>query len=290
MKILGVCLLLGSLQAIPEPRIPERYTEPTASVGNGAYNTAQVTKATAKFLHWTRIRNVTWQFDDWNSWRERDGMLCRKSSDCWWLDGDLRCGELTIGENKPNQSWFGGDSASIVGQCMCSYMSDSWYYYVGWNEVELECQKTSTVYVQSEAYDTSQMTKATAKFLQWSHNGSWQFDDWNSWRKEDGMLCRTSSDCSWLDDNLYCREVDNINNKNKSQSWFRGDSSSIVGQCSCNDAMSSLLPRKWYTTELRCWITTYFWFIWFIVSPCFIVGVSCVFGVLQYCGCCIFIK
>jgi len=142
MKILGVCLLLGSLQAIPEPRIPERYTEPTASVGNGAYNTAQVTKATAKFLHWTRIRNVTWQFDDWNSWRERDGMLCRKSSDCWWLDGDLRCGELTIGENKPNQSWFGGDSASIAGQCMCSYMGDSWYY-VGWNEVELECQQTS---------------------------------------------------------------------------------------------------------------------------------------------------
>ena len=99
-----------------------------------------MTKATAKFLNWSH--NGGWQFDDWNSWREKDRMLCRNSRDCEWLDGDLRCGELTIGKNKPNQSWFGEDHASIEGLCMCSYMGNSWYY-VGWNEVELECQQTS---------------------------------------------------------------------------------------------------------------------------------------------------
>jgi len=149
MKILGVCLLLAILLKFVKARggggadkrdKPKRYNEPTAIVGWKAYNTTQVTKATAKFLNWNH--DGSWQFDDWNSWRERDGMLCRTSSDCIWLDEDLRCGELTSDKNKPNQSWFGGDSAGIAGQCMCSSMGDSWYY-PGWNEVELECQQTS---------------------------------------------------------------------------------------------------------------------------------------------------
>ena len=45
MKILGVCLLLGSLQAgwgIGNAESFTRYNEPTAFVGRGAYNTHQV--------------------------------------------------------------------------------------------------------------------------------------------------------------------------------------------------------------------------------------------------------
>jgi len=145
MKILGVCLLLAILLKVVKARggggadnRPERYNEPTAIVGWKAYNTTQVTKATAKFLNWNH--DGSWQFDDWNSWRERDGMLCRTSSDCTWLDKDLRCGKLTIDKNK-RQSWFGGDSAGIAGRCMCSNTDTT--YNVGWNEVELECQQTS---------------------------------------------------------------------------------------------------------------------------------------------------
>ena len=32
------------------------------------------------------------------------------------------------------------------------------------------------------------------------------FDEWNRCRIEDGILCRDSDDCSWIDSNLYCDE------------------------------------------------------------------------------------
>ena len=43
-----------------------------------------------------------------------------------------------------------------------------------------------------------------AKFVNtyWSHYGSWTYDDWNKWRKNDGFLCRTNRDCNWLDDSF----------------------------------------------------------------------------------------
>ena len=36
----------------------------------------------------------------------------------------------------------------------------------------------------------------------------YKFDDWNRWPKSDGYLCRSSQDCSWIDQNFLCqREI-----------------------------------------------------------------------------------
>ena len=32
-----------------------------------------------------------WSFNDWNSWRQADGFLCRNDNDCIWLDNNLEC-------------------------------------------------------------------------------------------------------------------------------------------------------------------------------------------------------
>ena len=32
------------------------------------------------------------------------------------------------------------------------------------------------------------------------------FDEWNRLRFEEGMLCRNDFDCSWIDDDFYCKK------------------------------------------------------------------------------------
>ena len=32
------------------------------------------------------------------------------------------------------------------------------------------------------------------------------FDEWNRCRIDDGILCRDSDDCTWIDSKLYCDE------------------------------------------------------------------------------------
>merc|ERR1712232_1364392 len=65
----------------------------------------------------------------------------------------------------------------------------------------------ASVVVGAEAYNTSQIIKATNKFLQWSNDWFHDFNVWNTFRmNHDGMLCRTTSDCSWLDNDLYCED------------------------------------------------------------------------------------
>ena len=89
----------------------------------------------------------------------------------------------------------------------------------------------------------SQVKKATKAFKKWSHSG-WEFDDWNSWRMRDGMMCRTANDCTWLDSSLLCQdyEID----VSISQAWFGGDLVSIKGKCQCGGEM------EWDDYELQC--------------------------------------
>ena len=89
-----------------------------------------------------------------------------------------------------------------------------------------------------------QVTKATGKFLLWSHFGGWQFNDWNTWRMRDGMMCRTRDDCSWMDRNLLCQDYDL--DLSISRAWFGGDFASIRGKCQCRDGM------EWDNYELQC--------------------------------------
>ena len=101
-----------------------------------------------------------------------------------------------------------------------------------------------------------QVTKATGKFLRWSHTGSYNFSDWNNWRERDGLLCRTSTDCTWLDGNLQCLKHGTLDTTNISSAWFGGNAS-IVGKCQCGPGLG------WDEEELECsWnsaMTTLFW-------------------------------
>ena len=92
-----------------------------------------------------------------------------------------------------------------------------------------------------------QVTKATGKFLKWSHAGPYKFDDWNGWRMKDGMLCRTTNDCSWLDENLLCQNFTlSIERSNISQAWFGENASIIEGKCKCGGEL------VWYYDDLEC--------------------------------------
>ena len=47
-----------------------------------------------------------------------------------------------------------------------------------------------------------------AKYSSWKSGQHWDFNNWNDWREVDGFLCRTTSDCSWIDPRLYCQDYE----------------------------------------------------------------------------------
>ena len=111
------------------------------------------------------------------------------------------------------------------------------------------------------------------KFLYWSHAGGWRFEEWNSWRERDGMLCRTTEDCSWLDRNLLCQDYEM--DISPSRAWFGGDLASIRGACQCRDGM------EWDNYELQCeaasWSGTmiFLFFLIAMVGIAILVAVCC---------------
>merc|ERR1712110_644074 len=68
-----------------------------------------------------------------------------------------------------------------------------------------------------------------------------RYSDWNGWRQEQGMLCRTDDDC-WLDSNLACARngMDGVDHK-----WFGGDWQRVIGQCECS-------VGQWDNDQLQC--------------------------------------
>ena len=44
------------------------------------------------------------------------------------------------------------------------------------------------------------------KFKKKSHG--FDFDDWDDWREADGILCRNSADCTWIDPNMKCQDFE----------------------------------------------------------------------------------
>ena len=60
-------------------------------------------------------------------------MMCRTTADCSWLDRSLLCQDYDLDIN-PSQAWFGGDSASIRGECQCEEGME-------WDENLLECDE-----------------------------------------------------------------------------------------------------------------------------------------------------
>ena len=88
-----------------------------------------------------------------------------------------------------------------------------------------------------------QLGKASGRFHYWSHAG-YGFGSWNRWRMEDGMLCRTSNDCQWLDSKLECDSYKFGWNIDKD--WFDGDWESVVGTCDCIEG------RRWSNDQVQC--------------------------------------
>ena len=60
--------------------------------------------------------------------------MCRTTEDCSWLDRDLLCQEDELDISRVSPAWFGGDLASIVGECQCGDGVD-------WDEGFLECEE-----------------------------------------------------------------------------------------------------------------------------------------------------
>jgi len=78
-------------------------------------------------------RRPRYEFNDWNSWREADGFLCRSNDDCRWVDQNLNCEDYEL-DFSPARGWFGGDTVSIRGECTC----EEGYT---WNENQLSCDR-----------------------------------------------------------------------------------------------------------------------------------------------------
>ena len=65
-----------------------------ALVAAGAYVGYKLAKLGAKFGSWRH--GGSWGFDDWDDWREADGMLCRNNDDCTWVDQRMQCEDWEI--------------------------------------------------------------------------------------------------------------------------------------------------------------------------------------------------
>jgi len=77
-------------------------------------------------------------FNQWDSWRQADGYLCRNDTDCSWMDEDLRCESYDVSildktRKSINPNWFGGHPMSLKGECHCRRMGQIW------NDQELVC-------------------------------------------------------------------------------------------------------------------------------------------------------
>ena len=87
--------------------------------------------------------------------------------------------------------------------------------------------------VSAGVFISYKLAKLGAKFGSWRHGGSWGFDDWDNWREADGMLCRTSDDCRWVDQSMLCEEWE-TRRTGFSSGWFGGvPILAIRGECAC---------------------------------------------------------
>ena len=99
-------------------------------IGAGAYVGYQLGKATGRFGGWHH--GGGWGWNDYNRWRQQDGMLCRNNQDCSWMDPSMHCEDYEI-DFDINRGWYGGDYLAVVGECEC----DTWSRWDNW---ELECE------------------------------------------------------------------------------------------------------------------------------------------------------
>ena len=57
-----------------------------------AYTSKQIEELSNKFssFGWTQ-NEPGYSFNNWKTWRESDGFLCKDDTDCKWLDSNMKC-------------------------------------------------------------------------------------------------------------------------------------------------------------------------------------------------------
>jgi len=248
----------------------------------GSLNSRQERTVRDRF-QWLIVTAGQTSFSDWNSWRSEHGLLCRSSSDCSWLDRRLQCNNRTILENNPtmlNGETATGQCGCrrfydwVDSQFVCQpqqqlggrggpdrtrdyggrryggdyggrryggdYEGGRFGDYFGYRpQRTLHKDKIQLAGTLNE----DQEEKLQEKFSEWN-NRDWTYDEWNAWRKEDGLLCRTADDCRWLGGAIKCENYDKfawtIN-----PGWFNGGR--VRGQCECEPrhSLEDMECRAW---------------------------------------------
>jgi len=91
-----------------------------AVIGAVAYGGYQLGKLSAGYGNYGWGRQHGYGFNQWNRDREADGMLCRNTNDCNWIDPRMYCQDYEL-DFSISRTWYGGDFASIVGECSCPH-------------------------------------------------------------------------------------------------------------------------------------------------------------------------
>jgi len=101
-----------------------------AIVGAVAYGSYQLGKATGRFGSYHH--GGRWGYNDYDRWRQQDGMLCRNNKDCIWMDPNMFCTDYEF-DFSINRGWFGGDYLSVRGECECPRS-------MHWDNWEIQCR------------------------------------------------------------------------------------------------------------------------------------------------------
>jgi len=147
MKVAFLCFVLINLfesgaggtkyvRSFKSTGVPIGSTLPKEStIGSKFYKYSQKDEVKTRFSRW---KNVDWSFNDWNSWRMSDGMLCRSNADCIWMDKMLECDRYRFGWNV-RSGWFNGNGSThdILGVCDCIRT-------LIWRDEQIECQAPGT--------------------------------------------------------------------------------------------------------------------------------------------------
>jgi len=124
---------------------PSKYNPPKkngwvkkAVIGAGAayvgYKAAKATKKFGKYKF--KKGKKKYKFEEWDSWRQQNGILCRDTDDCW-MDEQLECSDYELVRTDIHEGWFGGDVIAIRGTCQCND-------FTWWDDDDLSCLRFSS--------------------------------------------------------------------------------------------------------------------------------------------------
>ena len=80
-----------NVSAIPSGDISNKSAR-VSVIGAGVFSAELLEKLSVKFAK----ENLTYNFDEWNDWREAEGFLCRKDKDCSWINRRLECRDTEL--------------------------------------------------------------------------------------------------------------------------------------------------------------------------------------------------